>query len=474
MEISEFLGALRKRWVTILVVTVLGVAVAAAAVLLSPLRYTATSRMYVAVQLGESVSDLQTGTAYTNQAVYSYADVATAPVVLEPVIADLDLAMTPAELADTITVDVRPETVILEITAESGSPVLAAEIANAVTTELSGVISDLVPDDAAGRDVIQSLVVEEAQPPADASSPRPVQNVALGLLGGLAVGLLLAVLRETTNTRIRTEEDLAHLTDTALIGAMGYDRAATKHPVFVRDAPTSAAAEAVRRLRTNLRFLRLDHRHASIVVTSSTLGEGKTTTAVNLALSLAAADRSVLLVDADLRRPAIAKRLGLESSAGLTTVLIGDAPVTEVVQQVAGSRLDVLTSGVIPPNPGELLSSRAMAVLLAELTESYDVVVVDTPPLGPVADAAAVATHADGVVVVAAAHHVRKSQLRHSLTALRTVEATVLGVVLNKTRDTDGEHGYYATDERPAPAPSHPAAAAGDTARHRELAPAGE
>ena len=172
-------------------------------------------------------------------------------------------------------------------------------------------------------------------------------------------------------------------------------------------------------------------------------GEGKTTTAINLAVSFADAGSRVILVDADLRRPCVAEYLGLEGAAGLTTVLIGAAEVADVVQPWQGSSLDVLPSGEIPPNPSELLGSVEMSMLLAGLVESHDVVVLDSPPLLAVADATLLSRLASGTVLLAGADRVHKAQVRQSLESLAMVDARLLGVVLNKV-SRRRDDGYYA------------------------------
>ncbi|WP_418607348.1 tyrosine-protein kinase family protein [Georgenia sp. SUBG003] len=190
----------------------------------------------------------------------------------------------------------------------------------------------------------------------------------------------------------------------------------------------------------------LADRPGSIVVTSSVPGEGKSTTAINLAVALADSGARVVLVDADLRRPSIADYMGLEGRVGLTTVLIGRAEVADVVQPWRDTSLDVLPSGQIPPNPSELLGSRAMATLLGTLTQSYDMVLIDSPPLLPVTDAAVLSKLAGGALVVAGADRIHKAQLRESLDNLENVDARVLGIVLNKV-EQKGRDGYEYTYE---------------------------
>jgi capsular exopolysaccharide synthesis family protein len=220
----------------------------------------------------------------------------------------------------------------------------------------------------------------------------------------------------------------------------------------------------VRRLRTNLQFIDVARRPRSIVVTSSIPGEGKSTIVLNLAISLADTGARVLLVDADLRRPSIADYAGVEGAAGLTTVLIGRAKGADVVQPWGDSTLDILPSGPLPPNPSELLGSPAMVALLEQLTSSYDMVLLDSPPTLPVTDSAVLSKVAGGAVVIVGTDRIHRAQLLDTLESLDTAGAHIFGVVINKVsrRDAgsysyDAAYGSRATDG-PAPGSSGPIA----------------
>ncbi|MDD9206144.1 CpsD/CapB family tyrosine-protein kinase, partial [Georgenia sp. 10Sc9-8] len=190
--------------------------------------------------------------------------------------------------------------------------------------------------------------------------------------------------------------------------------------------------EAVRRLRTNLQYANLSDQNSSFLVTSSISGEGKSMTSVNLAIALADTGARTVLVDADLRRPSVADYLGLEGEAGLTTVLVGRAELGDVLQEWSEGGIAVLAAGHLPPNPAEMLGSREMSELLSELTASYDAVVIDSPPLLPVTDAALLSKLVSGTLLLAGTDRVRKAELTASLEALDAVDARILGIVLNR------------------------------------------
>ena len=226
----------------------------------------------------------------------------------------------------------------------------------------------------------------------------------------------------------------------------------------VHEDPQAPRAEAFRQLRTNLQFIDVDRPHRVLVITSAMPSEGKTTTLANLAIALATAGHRVLVVDADLRRPKLTDLLGLDRSVGLTNVLSGRVAPGQVIQHWAEG-VDVLASGPLPPNPSELLGSTQMASTLQHLGAQYDIVLVDTPPLLPVADAAAVAPATDGVLLVCRFKTTRE-QLGGAVHALQAVSAALLGTVFSMVpargpRAYANYNSYYRT-EGPAESPVSP------------------
>ena len=426
MELGDYLDILRRRWLGVLIIALTVLALASAVTLLMPKKYTATTRLFIAVA-GESVSDLAQGSNFAEKQMSSYAEVATSPHVLEPVIGLLGLRTNPKELAKSVEATVPVDTVILEIAATDRDPAQAAQIANAVGLQLAKAAADLSPQRA-----VQATTIAPAQVPEDASSPNIPLNLAIGVIVGLLLGLGVAVLRHVLDTKVRNENDVRGMTDSPILGVVAYDQEVSSHPVILRDQPLAAPSEAIRRLRTNLQFVDLVNRPKSIVISSSIPGEGKSTIAMNLAVSLADTGSRVILVDADLRRPSIAEYAGVEGQVGLTTVLIGRAEVEHVVQPLGRTGLDLLPAGQVPPNPSELLGSTAMAALLEQLSDSYDMVLLDSPPLLPVTDAVVLSLLAGGALVVVGADRIHRPQLQQSLESLETAGAHLFGVVMNK------------------------------------------
>ncbi len=450
MELRDYVAILRKRWMSIAVITVLITGAAVAWSLVATPQYTARAQVFVSVRTGDSVSDLVQGSSFTQRQVKSYTDLVTSPRVLIPVIEDLDLSTTPDELAKSIGASSPLDTVLINITATDASPQLASDIANATADSLATQVTELEQPES-GSSPVEISTVRNATPPTEPSAPNKRLNVALGLLLGLALGFGIAVLREVLDTRVRSTDDIRAITDYSVMAAMAHDDEAAQHPLIVHSAPHSIRAEAFRRLRTNLQFLDVADRLESIVVTSSLPAEGKSTVAINLAITLADAGSRVALVDADLRRPSVAEYMGIEGRVGLTTVLIGKASIDDVVQPWGDGKLHVLPSGQIPPNPSEMIGSHAMAWLLGELVKRYDIVVIDTPPLLPVTDAAILARLTGGALVVAGASRVHRADLGDAIGSLEAVGARVLGVVMNHlARKQTDAYSYYGQDSERA------------------------
>ena len=269
--------------------------------------------------------------------------------------------------------------------------------------------------------------------------------------------------RELLDTSLTTSDDVADITDAPILGNIATDDAANLAPLEVLGSATPWA-EAFRVLRTNMQYVEVDAEQKVIVMTSSLPGEGKSTTAINLALTTAMAGQRVVLVEADLRRPLIAQRLGLDGAVGTTNVLIGKVSLADALQEYGDSGLRVLACGPIPPNPSELLQSHAMETLLDRPAPRLRRDHHRRAAAAPVTDAALLATQADGAIVVVRHGRTTKDQLQHSLERLEAVDAKALGVVINLAPSRKNRHGLRvrlratATASRRRPTPSAPGA----------------
>jgi capsular exopolysaccharide synthesis family protein len=291
------------------------------------------------------------------------------------------------------------------------------------------------------------VLVTPAQTPVSPSSPKPVQDALLGLAAGLALGLGVAFLRHSFDDRLTSKEATEHaggIPVLALTPVVTPWRRPQQPMVVSLTEPTSQAAESYRSLRTSLQFARQELQLHSLVVTSPGVGEGKTATLANLGVVFAQAGERVVLVSCDLRRPRIGEFFGLDEDEGLSSVLLGQRTLDESVLPVPDiERLSLLPAGPIPSNPAELLNNAKAREIFTRLRDKYDLVLIDSPPVLPVTDAAILSQYADATLMLAAAGQTKRSDLHRAVEKLDQVGATILGTVLNKvTRQTGRYYGY--------------------------------
>jgi capsular exopolysaccharide synthesis family protein len=452
MDLRDYLRILRHNIILIAAASLLGLLVGGAASVLIKPTFTSETQLFVAIQGSGSVSELAQGNSFSQARVQSYVKTVGTPVVLQPAIDSLGLTVSADELSKHVSATTDLNTVLIRISVTDGSPVQAAATAQAVANSLIKAVDNLEKPKTGGPSPVSLSVIAPAEAASAPSAPNTRLNLMLGLVIGLALGIGAAVLRSTLDSRIRGEADLRRITEAPLLGAIAFDQDAVKDPLLTQAAAQSQRAETFRQLRTNLQFANVSGQARTVLITSSLPGEGKSTTATNLAIALAQSGKSVCLIDADLRRPMVADYLGLDRNVGLTTALVGDADVNDVLQHWGDDNLYVLASGQIPPNPSELLGSAEMEDLISRLEQAFDSVIIDAPPLLPVTDAAVVSRHVGGVIVVVGAQKLRQPDLMKSLNALELVGATLLGIVLNRlpAKGSDSySYGYYGSNEMP-------------------------
>ncbi|WP_104173430.1 polysaccharide biosynthesis tyrosine autokinase [Arthrobacter sp. Y81] len=452
MELSGYLMVLRRNWILITASMLLGLLVGGAVSLSIGATYTAKTQLFVAIQSSGSVSELQQGNTFSQARVQSYVKTAKTPAVIQPALDSLGLSQSPEKMAAKIEATADLNTVLINISVEDESPVQAAAIAQAIADSLIKVVDRLETPSQSGTSPVRLSVITPATAPNAPSSPNIKLNILLGLVVGLGLGIGASILRTVLDTKVRGETELRRITDAAILGGIAFDSDATKKPLLTQVPPQSPRAESFRQIRTNLQFSHVSHQSKTVLVTSSLPGEGKSTTAINMAMALAQSGQRVALVDADLRRPMVGEYLGLERNSGLTTVLVGNASLDEVTQPWGQDALYVLTSGQIPPNPSELLGSDSMKALVGRLEEQFDAVVIDAPPLLPVTDAAVLAQIVGGVVLVVGSQQVKTTDIEKSLSALMMVDADLIGIVLNKL-PSKGPDAYAYTTYAYGPTP---------------------
>jgi len=442
LELRDYLRVLRKGWALILAFVIIGVGAGVGLTVITKKTYQATAEIFVAATQAADTQQQQSGSQFVTNRVQSYVSFANGPGVTGPVIKALHLPLSQSDLAGKISASAPLNRVIIDITVSDHDPIQAAKIANAVATQFANYTTTTIepPDPTTGKPVVKLTVTKPATVPGTPSSPKKVVNVGLGFVLGLILGIGLAMLREILDNTVKGPSDFEQF-GVPILGNVPFDKRTSKTPVAFRGDPHSSRSEAYRQIRTNLQFVDVDNPPRIIAVSSAIPGEGKSTTAINLAAALAEAGARVCLVEADLRRPSIASVLGLVADVGFTTVVIGKAPV-ETVLQNAGRNLAVLTSGPIPPNPSELLLSKHAKQVIFDIAAKVDFTIIDTPPLLPVTDGAELATVADGMILVHRAGKTTRDQALRSMEALDKVGKKPIGVVLNMITRQGGKYDY--------------------------------
>jgi succinoglycan biosynthesis transport protein ExoP len=505
LSLEQVLGVLRRRAGWILLCFVLVAAAAYGFSKHQTKKYTATaSLVFNNNQLGQQVAGLpavvsgnQLAQQNTNLKLVQLGDMAAKTAGL------LGQGLTKEKVSAELSVSAQGESNIVNVAATATSPMLAAGIANTYTGQfvkeqqnsnhayyasalrlVNKQLAALSAKERAGtaglalQDRAQSLgtlaelrngnvqVAQAATVPTSPSSPKVSRNTALGAVLGLLLGLGVAFLLERFDRRIREPRDLEAIYGLPLLGVVPESDALARSARRKGDsggAIPASEAEAFHLIRAHLRYFNVDKELRTLLVASAAPGDGKTTIARHLAVAAARMGSRVLLLEADLRRPTLAQQLGIPAGRGLSDVLIGAVPLTDAIQTMEleaasndrpkGHAFDVLVAGAaLPPNPGELIESRAMGVLLEQTRSIYDLVVIDTPPLTAVSDTFPLLKKVDGVIIVGRVGRNRRDVAERLHETLAGAGAPLLGVIANGFKaGRRGSYGYgYGYDYSPA------------------------
>jgi len=452
VEIRDYLRILRNRWKLITAMLALGVLAALAFSLLTTPKYAASTQLFVSTTGQESTTAAYQGGLFSQQRVTSYSELIQGQQVAQRVVDTLKLPVGAAQVASEVSVNVKTDTVILGVTVTDPSPERARDIANALSQQFTQLVTELETPQGSTSAAAKVTVVQQASLPTTPVVPQTTRNIALGAVVGLLLGIGLAVLRDRLDNTVKDRREVVEATQAAVIGTVPFDSDRPKHPLASFGEGHSSSAEAYRQVRTNLQFLDVDNPPRAMVITSAVPNEGKTTTALNLAFALGESGNRVVLVEADLRRPRLAKYLQLVENVGMTNVLSGTAELDDVLQPTVNPSVTLLASGPHPPNPSELLGSSRLQTLLATLRGRFDYIVFDAPPLLPVTDAAVLTAHADGAILVARHGHTERDKLGRAAESLRSVDARVLGTILNMipVKSSGYDYAYYYETDAPA------------------------
>jgi succinoglycan biosynthesis transport protein ExoP len=501
MTIRDYIEILlRRKWIIIITFVLVMTVTIVATLLTEPMYESSTMMRVLSVSGGSSGDWIAYDTKQVERLMNTYAEFATSRPVLQELSRRLELEDWPQ-----IAVEILTNTELMEITAEARDPVVARDTANAlaeimiaqsrelytgsgktaqeilgeqmaqVKSELDAAWTEyeaLIAQSPENADEITAAsraielkedtyatlleqyernrvreavlantlsVIEPAVAPRNPAKPRKELNLALGFVLGLGGGVALAFLVESLDTTLYSVEQIKRSAGMPILGKIPAAGRQSQGSLF---NGTSPQGEAFRRLRTHLFTLDHDSALQTVLITSAEPKEGKSTTVANLAFSIAQSGRQVVAVDAHLRLPTLHKVFELSNRVGLSSVLEERFSIEEAIQQSKVAGVHVLTSGPLPSNPAELLSSPQMTALIERLTKQYDMVLLDTPSILAVTDAAALARSTDGVILIVERAQARQETVRAAAQQLADVKANPLGVIINRS-EPDGTFDYY-------------------------------
>lgn len=451
MDLRQYVNAISKYWWVILLAGVLGTGFGVLDASRTEQSYRSSVTFFIATRGDATTSAAVQGDQFAQRRVNSYVALLTTDRLARMVVAESGVDLTPGQVRSMIDGSGDLDTVLLTASVTSSSRALAQDLSSAVATEFV----DLVADVEGGGSGTGSVALEVVSGPTVRPVPmRRTFTVASYTALTLALGVALAVLLKLRDHAVRSSEDLRELGLEPVLAAIPTGGRGSDVPLYVEEGPQSVSAESFRHLRTNLQFLDAEHSIQVLVVSSSIAGEGKSLICGNLALTIAASGRRVLLIDADLRRPGLGTQFDIDQVPGLSDVLVGRARLDQALRLWEGN-LTLMPCGYLPPNPAEILDGEAMRTLLRDLRDRFDVILVDTPPLVPVTDGAVLAALADGVILVVRQGKPTRHQLALAAQRLDLVGARLLGSVLNMV--APGATSAYAIYDRQVPRDGHAA-----------------
>jgi succinoglycan biosynthesis transport protein ExoP len=430
VELRLFLSNLIRSWYIVVAMMLIGLAVAGAHFAATEPAYSSSARLQVVARSTADVNNAAQAQTLAVQLAVTYAQLAGTDLVLAPAAKRSGEDVTVTDLAASVTSVATDSTPFITVTATAGSAAGAARIAEAVAQELIVATNS----GSGGSSALSLREVQPAGTPATPITGSLQSELPLGAAIGLILGIVVVLLRDRFDTRFRGLGGVQAATGVDVLGTLPADPRGRNVPAVSMAERSSERYEAFRSLRTALSGQGLLPEGGSVLaVSSAVVEEGRTSVVAGLAVAIAASGREVVVVDADLRRARVARVLGVEPGPGLAEVLAGTATVESVLQDVPQTeRVRLLRAGSAGPGSGELFESQEYATLLTELRGEATVVLVDSPPLLAVADAAAIARHSDHVLLVVGAPVVKEREVQSALAVLHQVQIMVAGIVVNR------------------------------------------
>ncbi|KNA89593.1 hypothetical protein ABW18_20425 [Gordonia jacobaea] len=408
--------------------------------------YSATATVYVTSGSDANSQSAYQGSLASQQRVTSYTRLATSDAIVSSALARIGSPLSVEDAQRDLEATATPATVLMSITARNPNPEIAASLANGVASALADYVRDLEKPSDGGDALAKVTLVSPATVPSAPVSLKSWQFCGLGILAGGLLGLFVCWVRDLFDSRVRSAAEVEAIVGAATVAELPFDAELDGTGVANLAEGGNLLAEACRKLRSNLAFIGVDSPLRTIVVSSGSAGEGKTTVSVGLALSLVEAGFSVVVVDADLRRPRVARVLGVNGAIGLTTYLRGDVSLADALQATDFAGLSVMSAGEIPPNPSEMLGSEAAESCIADLQREFDFVILDSAPLLPVSDSLVLAHRTDGLLLVVRSGVTTSHALERVVKTLNVANLSVLGTVMNSVEASSGYYDKYSQD----------------------------
>ncbi|HET7312386.1 MAG TPA: polysaccharide biosynthesis tyrosine autokinase [Mycobacteriales bacterium] len=428
MTLETVLSLLRRRWLPLAICLVAALAGSVAHLATTTKTYSSSARLFVNIPVARDTQEALQGVQLSSQLIQSYAEIVQSRSAAEQIKSQLNLPDSAGAISHRITATPSPNTLIITVTATDASPARAQAIAQAAANVLNNTVRTL-EHDRTPSSAVEASIIDAANHPTAPSSPRILRTLLIGLALGLLAGLVLALILEALDRTLRTAAATESLLDVPALAVVPQVRDVSSL-VTSDSGRAQRAAEAYRGLRTSLRFRDLEASPGTLVVTSADDGEGKTTTAANLAMALAQDGQRVALVDADLRKAGLTKLLGAKGRPGLSDVINGTASLDDVVVDFR-DLFPFVPAGVLPANPAEMVGSAEMIKVLQDLSEVADVVLIDAPPALAVTDAVVLSALVDGTLLVVRHGHSDKGHVANAARRLHGVHAQIVGFVFN-------------------------------------------
>lgn len=437
MDLRSYMRLLARRWPVFVITTVLVGGLLGGASFLIPPVYTAEAQVMFSARVASdaTLDERRVGAMYVDERVRGYAAMVSTEEVLRPVIRDLSLETTVPELADVLTAEIPSGTTVLTIKVVDESPARAASIANAIVGALPAAVAVVEGAATPEASPVVAATIQKAERPANRTSPNLRLNLAVAAILGLIAGVFVAVLADNFDSRVRRGANVTAL-GIPYLGGIRIVRADDPRALVDAKKQDKDVAAAYQAIATDAMF-RAGSAPATLLFTSVRGGAGKTVVAANVAIALAAAGNRVVYLDADLRGGNLASQVRLPSTRGLTELLTGRKSVEDTVTMWQPGGFAIIPSGTTSINTNEMLAGDRMAWLLTQLEESFDVIIVDAPPVTNASEAARFTQNLPNVVLVAEAGHTRRGDLVRAIASLRQAGANVLGAVLSRVGRTE-------------------------------------